>query len=52
MVPFGVFADEDDKKEVNVYFFKGEGCGFCAAGLEWFDELDDKRKLKNTKEDW
>ena len=42
MVPFGVFADEDDKKEVNVYFFKGEGCGFCAAGLEWFDELDDK----------
>ena len=42
MVPFGVYADEDDKKEVNVYFFKGEGCGFCAAGLEWFDELDDK----------
>ena len=42
MVPFGVFADEDDKKEVNVYFFKGEGCGYCAAGLEWFDELDDK----------
>ena len=42
MVPFGVFADEDDKKEVNVYFFKGDGCGFCAAGLEWFDELDDK----------
>lgn len=42
MVPFGVFADDDDKKEVNVYFFKGEGCGYCAAGLEWFDELDDK----------
>ena len=42
MVPFGVCADEGDKKEVNVYFFKGEGCGFCAAGLEWFDELDDK----------
>ena len=42
MVPFGVFADEDDKKEVNIYFFKGEGCGYCAAGLEWFDELDDK----------
>ena len=38
MVPFGVYADEDDKKEVNVYFFKGDGCGFCAAGLEWFDE--------------
>ncbi len=42
MVPFGVFADEDDKNAVNVYFFKGEGCGYCAAGLEWFDELDDK----------
>ena len=42
MVPFGVYADEGDKKEVNVYFFKGEGCGFCAAGLEWFDKLDDK----------
>lgn len=41
MVPFGVHADED-KKPVNVYFFKGDGCGYCAAGLEWFDELDDK----------
>ena len=42
MVPFGVYADEEAKEPVNVYFFKGEGCGYCAAGLEWFENLDDK----------
>ena len=41
MVPFGVYADED-KEPVNVYFFKGDGCGYCAAGLEWFENLDKK----------
>lgn len=42
VIPFGVFADEDEAKEVNVYIFKGDGCGFCQAALEWFDEIDDK----------
>lgn len=46
IIPFNVFADEDDKaeesKEVHVYIFKGDGCGFCEAALEWFDEIDDK----------
>lgn len=42
VVPFGVFADEEETKEVNVYIFKGDGCGFCQAALEWFDEIDDK----------
>lgn len=41
VMPFNVFADEDNEK-VNVYFFRGEGCGYCEAGLEWFDEIEDK----------
>ena len=40
MIPVGVFADENE--EVNVYFFKGDGCGYCEAGLEWFDEIEDR----------
>ena len=40
MIPVGVFAEETE--EVNVYFFKGEGCGYCEAGLEWFDEIEDR----------
>ena len=42
VIPFGVFADEEENNKVNVYFFKGDGCGFCEAGLEWFDEIEDK----------
>lgn len=41
VVPFNVFADED-VEEVNVYIFKGDGCGYCQAALEWFDEIDEK----------
>ena len=40
MIPVGVFADENE--EVNVYFFKGDGCGYCEAGLEWFGEIEDR----------
>lgn len=41
VIPFNVFASEDNEK-VNVYFFRGEGCGYCEAGLEWFDEIEDE----------
>jgi thiol-disulfide isomerase/thioredoxin len=40
MIPVGVFAEENE--EVNVYFFKGDGCGYCEAGLEWFGEIEDR----------
>lgn len=26
---------------VNVYFFYGDGCGFCGAAEEWFEKLDE-----------
>ena len=26
---------------VNIYFFYGDGCGFCAAAEEWFENLDE-----------
>lgn len=41
VVPFNVFADEE-VEEVNVYIFKGDGCGYCQAALEWFDEIDEE----------
>lgn len=41
IMPFNVFASEDNEK-VNVYFFRGEGCGYCEAGLEWFDEIEEE----------
>lgn len=39
------FADEEttataDRTKVNVYMFRGEGCGYCAKALEWFNEID------------
>ena len=46
VIPFGVFADEttevvDDaaSKVVPVYFFRGDGCSFCASAEDWFNEL-------------
>ena len=27
--------------EVNVYMFRGEGCGYCAKALEWFEEIEE-----------
>ena len=39
------FADEEttataDRTKVNVYMFRGEGCGYCAKALEWFNEIE------------
>lgn len=42
LMPFTVLAEGKDK--INVYIFKGEGCGFCAKALTFFEELDDEYK--------
>ena len=41
LVPYTVFAADDTSsdKKVNVYFFYGNGCGYCAKAEEFFDSL-------------
>lgn len=45
LVPYTVFAAEDTNsdtgsdKKVNVYFFYGNGCGYCAKAEEFFEDL-------------
>ena len=53
VAPFAVFAEEEgdkkDTKEVNIYFFRGQGCSHCAEAEEWFksieEELGDRFKI-------
>ena len=40
-VPF-VNAEETAKSEVNVYVFRGEGCGFCKNALTFFEESEEE----------
>lgn len=40
LVPCTVFAK--DNKPVNVYFFYGNGCSYCAAAEEFFDSIEDE----------
>ena len=51
VVPFGVMAEEstttddaatEESKEVKIYFFHGNGCGFCANAEAWFEEIEDE----------
>ena len=51
ILPFGVFAEEVEdsasedaveSQEVNVYFFFGDGCGFCANAEAWFEEIEEE----------
>lgn len=30
------------KEKINVYIFKGEGCGYCAAALQFFSSIEDE----------
>ena len=53
-VPFAVFAEDEqvttsgeeqattteESKEVNLYFFRGEGCSHCAEAEEWFQSIE------------
>ena len=42
VIPFSVFADESNtaSEEVKLYFFHGDGCGYCANASEWFTEIE------------
>ena len=39
LAPIMVFAD-DEKTEVNVYLFRGEGCPHCQEAEEWFASIE------------
>ncbi len=41
LMPLTVFAENE---KINVYIFKGEGCGYCAKALTFFESLDDEYK--------
>ena len=55
-VPFAVFAEDEqvtttgeeqattteESKEVNLYFFRGEGCSHCAEAEEWFQSIEEE----------
>lgn len=34
--------ESTDSKEVNVYFFRGEGCSHCAEAEEWFESIEEE----------
>ena len=38
LMPLNVFASE----KINVYIFKGDGCGYCAKALTFFEGLSDE----------
>ena len=40
ILPFTVLAEENQK--VNVYFFYGDGCSYCAQAEEFFDSIEDE----------
>lgn len=41
LMPLTVFAENE---KINVYIFRGEGCGFCASALAFFESLDEEYK--------
>lgn len=50
IIPFSVFAEGEEEnnaennesKEVPVYFFRGEGCSHCAEAEEWFESIEEE----------
>ena len=38
LLPFNINAAE--KEPINVHIFKGDGCGYCAAALEFFESIE------------
>ena len=45
-IPFTVYAEgeetTEESKEVNVYFFRGEGCSHCAEAEAWFESIEEE----------
>lgn len=44
---FGILAlpltvNAKEKSKINVYLFKGEGCGYCANALEFFESIENE----------
>ena len=51
IIPFGVFAEENNRarersssesKAVPLYFFRGDGCSYCAKAEEWFESIKEE----------
>lgn len=53
VLPFGVWAEEnttedsttevvEESNEVKLYFFHGDGCGYCANAEAWFEEIEEE----------
>lgn len=34
--------DSQETEKVHVYFFRGDGCGYCASAEEYFDSIQDE----------
>ena len=37
-----VVKAEEESNEVNVYFFRGEGCSHCAEAEAWFESIEEE----------
>ena len=37
-----VVVAEEESNEVNVYFFRGEGCSHCAEAEAWFESIEEE----------
>ena len=50
MLPLAVYAEGEEEanlvaeqsKEVNIYFFRGEGCPHCEEAEQWFDSIEEE----------
>lgn len=45
LLPIAVFAEGEtttESKEVNLYFFRGEGCSHCAEAEAWFESIEEE----------
>ena len=47
IIPFTVYAEgeevvSEESKEVNLYFFRGEGCPHCEEAEEWFKSIEEE----------
>ncbi len=40
VLPFAVFAEGEESREVKVYFFHGDGCPHCAEAEEYFQGIE------------
>lgn len=48
-IPLAVYAEDgessdadNEKEKINIYFFRGDGCSYCAQAEAWFKEIEDE----------